>query len=946
MNPGRDRGQQGPRRLPPGPKASESTCLPRGSVASGSNLAPSDHGPHRLLPLALLEEFEKKTLTSTAHFHGVVRNEWGVFMVFNADRTSLLRIPRPDNSYHSYPALYKTSWVSVRRVHLACCPRYPMFDGDLLGVLDVSMRSLPTKRQESVDGPSWVLAPAIANKWISLEGFLSRVVTVLRYHVGRLVPAVSCGTMHPRPITYGYTNSFSSEDELISAVSHSRDAFTPLLAAIALCFLALDGSPQCANWRSSVMRNLDIQHRLMDSLEDVVERLLRHPAGMILDCTIESPRELDWLFLLLVNDTVHIHVPLYFFLGEGEQAVQRATHLESFQSMRNIRLDVQNSIRTLISLPSLPVATEEFVFVQSTMRQFGTFPNPEYYAALETKKRQFPPVEPHSGQKAGQIYTDFFACCKARNERKLAEETIEQRQTRLQREQNAKSQNCPGKKGARVFKWEKINDFWVRRLVQRNLVEEEWCDFAPSQRVYNSFANEWDLCAPLDPKAQVEYDDDDDSNDDPFGYYSSRANFAADFDDQLPTGLSDEVQSTLNNASAVLHHLDAYYDDDDDDDEKPTITNMDDIPAQNAVRAILEYRVGLVDHTERHFADTEMIKPRVSAHFLGNGTSSTPKPPSDAALALLQALSKAKRVRDLPNDLFDLGNDKIADDIWSNSGVRVTLLQGVSAQAHRSTGYVLKPRNQAAPGRQVLIFSAASVMHLVRCRCQTWGEIISHLYHLGSPFHVVVEDSIFGPSSHQPDLYQCRSLGVRPESYIPEQQDLRTYWDSVKRFLLSPRGRLALQAGGVVARLARKVIVDSELELRSDDVNIETAEELVRSGDTAVYYHALMQEEMDLVLGVYSVEMNQLDPTARNGHQEKRVSWWPQSAAFFTSGMSVGWWTPDCERWFQGILQEMAQGRAVVLNNTRWKERIRGYSAAWRLSKNLDAVCADFLTNI
>lgn len=62
--------------------------------------------------------------------------------------------------------------------------------------------------------------------------------------------------------------------------------------------------------------------------------------------------------------------------------------------------------------------------------------------------------------------------------------------------------------------------------------------------------------------------------------------------------------------------------------------------------------------------------------------------------------------------------------------------------------------------------------------------------------------------------------------------------------------------------------------------------------------------------------------------------------------MSVGWWTLDCERWFQGILREMVENKAVVLNNTRWKARIRGYSAVLRLSKNLDAVCADFLTNI
>ncbi|KAJ7202402.1 hypothetical protein GGX14DRAFT_370557 [Mycena pura] len=230
-------------------------------------------------------------------------------------------------------------------------------------------------------------------------------------------------------------------------------------------------------------------------------------------------------------------------------------------------------------------------------------------------------------------------------------------------------------------------------------------------------------------------------------------------------------------------------------------------------------------------------------------------------------------------------------------------------------------------------------MDLIRRRCSTWAEIISNLYDLGAPFHIAVEESSFAPSSYQPGLFRCRSLGVRPEAYRPDWYDFRAYWDLLERFLRSPRGRLALQAGGVVARLARMIINDSELELRSDHVDVETAEEQVKSGATALYYHLLTQEEEDLVLGVYCIEMS-------TGHQEKRVSWWPQAGAFFSSGMNVGWWTPDCERWFQGILREMAENKAVVLNNTRWKDRIRGYSAVLHLSKNLDAVCADFLTNI
>ncbi|KAJ7085366.1 hypothetical protein B0H15DRAFT_738522, partial [Mycena belliarum] len=120
------------------------------------------------------------------------------------------------------------------------------------------------------------------------------------------------------------------------------------------------------------------------------------------------------------------------------------------------------------------------------------------------------PVERHSGQSEGQSYIEFFARREERNKAKLAAETPENRQKRLSRLQAAEKQHCPSaKKGARVYIWEKINDFWVRKLLQRNEVEDEWGDFAPSQRIFDPFKNEWDLCEPLDPHATVPCDDDD-----------------------------------------------------------------------------------------------------------------------------------------------------------------------------------------------------------------------------------------------------------------------------------------------------------------------------------------------------------------------------------------------------------------------------------------------------
>ncbi|KAJ7689236.1 hypothetical protein B0H14DRAFT_2249385, partial [Mycena olivaceomarginata] len=76
---------------------------------------------------------------------------------------------------------------------------------------------------------------------------------------------------------------------------------------------------------------------------------------------------------------------------------------------------------------------------------------------------------------------------------------------------------------------------------------------------------------------------------------------------------------------------------------------------------------------------------------------------------------------------------------------------------------------------------------------------------------------------------------------------------------------------------------------------------------------ALTQEEMNLICGVYSVE------TENDGLQKKEVSWWPKPAAFFHSGLNIGWWSPDCERWFQKRRLEIENDRAELYTQNEWK---------------------------
>ncbi|KAK7006430.1 hypothetical protein R3P38DRAFT_2555847 [Favolaschia claudopus] len=629
----------------------------------------------------------------------------------------------------------------------------------------------------------------------------------------------------------------------------------------------------------------------------------------------------------------------------------------------------------------------EYVYIKSSFRRWGVLPNPDYLATIEPEP-QLPPVELYSGQKEGQGYAEFFARREERNAKIIAAASDKDRQKYTSRLDASKKQQCPSsKKGARVFMWEEVSGFWVRKALIRSEVEDEWDEFAASQRRFDPVKNEWDLCKPLDLKADVpdngEYDDDDDDYmggwadpktpagpSTPSSAPVSAASPSAPASSASPSAPassappsapvssaspsapapSSAVQSTDGNiaeASPTLQHVDAYYEDEDGD----VYGHMNREIIAFTVKNTLESRLGFVNAADITFSPDEQARADHTARFLGDKTQ-TADTLGHAVLALVHSVLKTRKLRDMPARLFDLCDDDAVQEIRKNSGITVEVINRNGVPSHLSTAYLLKPHRESS--RMIVVYSAATAMQLVRLQCASWPEIIAQLHALGAPFNIVVKHAGFVPSSYQPQLRRCASHGVRPEEYVPDRHDWRRYICLLEKFLHSPRGRLALQAGGVVARLARLVILDSRLELTAEDVDVETAEEHLKKGETSVFYHRLTSAEEDLILGVYSIKMskflyfltsspdqlNHIDPS---GHQEKRVSWWPQAGAFFNSELNVGWWTQDCENWFQEILGQFRKNTAQLLNNARWAKRIRGYNAALRASKNLDAICADFL---
>ncbi|KIJ32862.1 hypothetical protein M422DRAFT_127413, partial [Sphaerobolus stellatus SS14] len=74
----------------------------------------------------------------------------------------------------------------------------------------------------------------------------------------------------------------------------------------------------------------------------------------------------------------------------------------------------------------------------------------------------------------------------------------------------------------------------------------------------------------------------------------------------------------------------------------------------------------------------------------------------------------------------------------------------------------------------------------------------------------------------------------------------------------------------------------------------------------------LSPQEIDIICGVYRVFK---DPK-RNPRQ---LSWWPKPTAWANSGLDVGYWSSECESWYQQRITDINQYAAQLRTSEQWK---------------------------
>jgi hypothetical protein len=114
-----------------------------------------------------------------------------------------------------------------------------------------------------------------------------------------------------------------------------------------------------------------------------------------------------------------------------------------------------------------------------------------------TTASDFPPVEAHSGQRPGESMRAYFQRRKERNLKIMENETASSREKRLSLERAQAKKQVPGKKGPKVYYWEKTGELGarIRTYQTRGLVQHLWRRWRSKDVVYDSFKNEYDCCS-------------------------------------------------------------------------------------------------------------------------------------------------------------------------------------------------------------------------------------------------------------------------------------------------------------------------------------------------------------------------------------------------------------------------------------------------------------------
>ncbi|KAL0063775.1 hypothetical protein AAF712_009332 [Marasmius tenuissimus] len=758
----------------------------------------------------------------------------------------------------------------------------------------------------------WAMDPELANKWDILERWLRNMVKQL-IDVGNPGADIMADfKLWPFPASYGYRKYKGGRQNVQDIAARARDSFLPLISACTflICWCrrreALDDN---FDWLSEMTTSALIRsqetkpghhlswiHDLIHSFagDSNAERI-----GTILDATEDKTPA----FYSLFRD---LNMPICIHLGsltEGtiqhipDQSSRRITshrvnpHVQIFREALPRARDLHAFRKVLIARPQPETSTNPVV------EWSEGDPQPPLIGDALRNAIQSIPVESGSGQLRGEHWSDFMKRRKELNENLSLTESQKHRTIRLNRERQATRHAEPGKRGPRVWYWEREeHDFRVRKQLTRELAKVCWSKYSDQQAIFDSWSNSWDICSEFGSDVS---DDDDDDNNEPVGSIVAEREIQSCLGqtgrtldgDHRPVELVEDFttsgQMQYNQITGTAVQGNGFDEGETSDgvvsaatllcpegevghevippsaDQVALLISRDDIPSVQ-----LEFPETLEDIAFARFGFTndlfelkrEVVPWGDVKELLGNGRwpknpanvrFDEPEPRDETRERMQSFFHYLRSANPSPdnNSVLDIPSLDLStadSDIQARWDHLIAVRKLVNGEYFQ----IREPDTTFS----LLISDPAAILQMIR---QDWGSTVTdiaiELYRRGMPFCTAICGPLPAIKKSEPTVTEPR-LGHRPQNYSPDINDFIAYESARNDFLRSNRGRAAVLAGGLIARIAREVIPEEAVVYGPDTTVLQTGTCLFTQDGSGYWDHVMTEEEIDLVCGVYYVQ--------------------------------------------------------------------------------------------
>ncbi|KAG1901221.1 uncharacterized protein F5891DRAFT_1187916 [Suillus fuscotomentosus] len=816
-----------------------------------------------------------------------------------------------------------TCWAYGARLWFPLIPLNPSFDGPIFGCLNHSRFSLHTE----VDNQGkHVLHRDIRGKWADLEQKL--LWCQERLGAGLLIP---WGTKLPRaPTTYGYQRSHADANLAKKVAIRSRNAF--LLIATTCSWHIMSHHHHGSNRAWMAILTDDPHHPIPAEWVLELSRSFQAQLPMFEKFSIPIWVCFPQNVSAAVNSSLCHYIP-------SAAAITRATE-QWDQKHDNAWGQLDDSTwGQPEESQNAPKWDDALGWAQNSGAQpVSNVPEPHTDSL-------FPTPQPHSGQKRGEDWKAFFARRCEENKRKEETETPARQQSRQSRERVAMNHSIPGKSStAVVFEWQpndEFGGFCQRVRLTKAEIPTTWMSYSTSTRVYDSFRNQWDLCDVLDPSSVPDGDWEED-------------HFPLALAPSEPTPAPPPPPPPL---SSFMRDIETYFGCYEVAPSAQYTRNVERF--MSILHFHLGYRLAASTSTPRGRSTTfnDWTHKMQWAHLcklVGDDPTNitsipdTQKHVITCFIGYLVTLPQSQ-LSDIPPDLWDLGPNSSLSVL--NAHIRVSY-----AQQPKQRFYIIELLSSNLVPWKLAVPDAITV---VMCLRHDWGsditKIVCNLLEKGIAIKMLQPISVPPHAWHPLMELHTYSLGHvfspkdrRLPHFRPVYADYIVYKQHRHKFMNQPCARVALLHGGLIWRLALHSLSFNVLPSVLDGISRQAVPfGLMLDINGQTYFDdELSEEEVDFMCGMYHVHTN-------DGNVEI-VSWWPRPQAWAVSGLNVGFWSSQCESWFQSCLDNIRQGVSrkrhkstndanSPMTGTQWKGSLKFNLGTSKMMKNVNAACCSFL---